>query len=206
MCLFVPLQKFASIQVCLVSVIVRLLKIANHSTVLLKFVCWLLLKSPNKTLPMKTPERWRALQRRALFVSILAQKLSKDVKTPCDVMALCRDVMTLHHMISYDMTKWTCPGQPIWKSENYVFQPSDLDLSPITLTFKLIRDIVKVNFSIKFWVCTFNGSAGRALIDTHTHRRDRFHTLDRWSRREARSVVMLAITLNCTGNWYSNCH
>ncbi len=32
---------------------------------------------------MKTPERWRALPRHAIFVSILAQKSSKDVKRSC---------------------------------------------------------------------------------------------------------------------------
>ena len=34
-----------------------------------------------ETYSMKTPERWRALPRHALLVSILTQKLSKDVKT-----------------------------------------------------------------------------------------------------------------------------
>ncbi len=34
------------------------------------------------SLKMKTPECWRLLPRRALLVSILAQKMSKDVKTP----------------------------------------------------------------------------------------------------------------------------
>ena len=42
------------------------------------------------------------------------------------------DVVTLHHTTSYDMTKWTCTGQPIWKSENHIFQPSDLDLDQQT--------------------------------------------------------------------------
>ena len=32
---------------------------------------------------MKTPERWRALPWRALFVSIFAQKSSKDVNMSC---------------------------------------------------------------------------------------------------------------------------
>ena len=149
---------------------------------------------------MKTPERWRALPRRALIVSILAQKVVKG----CQYVALWRhmtswhcavtsgDVTTLLHMTSYYMTKRTCTDQPIWKSENHVFQPSDLDLWPMTLTFELIRDIVKVNPSTKSGVCTFNGSAGKALTDEHTDtqkhrhtdRRDRFHTLDRWRGRE----------------------
>ncbi len=37
--------------------------------------------APRKHSKMKTPERWRALPQRALLVSILAQKWSKDVKT-----------------------------------------------------------------------------------------------------------------------------
>ena len=80
-----------------------------------------------------------------------------------------RDVMTLLHMTSYYLTKWTCTDQPISKSENHVFQTSDLDLWPMTLTFELIWDIVKVNPSTKFGIRTFNGSAGRALTDRQTH-------------------------------------
>ncbi len=59
----------------------------------------------------------------------------------------------------------------IWTFGNHVFQPGDLDLWPMTLTFELIRDIIKVNASTKFRVCMSNGSAMRALTDrqTHTH-------------------------------------
>ncbi len=39
----------------------------------------------------------------------------------------------------------------------------------MTLTFELIRDIIKVNASTKFRVCMSNGSAVRAFTDTHTH-------------------------------------
>ena len=39
----------------------------------------------------------------------------------------------------------------------------------MTLTFELIRDIVKVNPSTKFWVRASNGSARRVLTDKHTH-------------------------------------
>ena len=56
---------------------------------------------------MKTPERWRALPRRALFVSILAQMMSNN-------------------------NKWTCkPSQPTWKSEKSRF------FNLATLTFDL---------------------------------------------------------------------
>ena len=49
-----------------------------------------------------------------------------------------------------------------------------------TLTFKLSRVIVKVNFPTKVQVCTSNGSPGRAFTETHTHR---FYTLDCWCGR-----------------------
>ncbi len=79
---------------------------------------------------METPERWRALPRRALFVSILAQKSSKDVKMSCrdavprrdpvpwrHVMSwrrtvTSRDVMSWCHMTSGVMTNWLCVIQP----------------------------------------------------------------------------------------------
>ncbi len=40
----------------------------------------------------------------------------------------------------------------------------------MTLTFELIRDIVKVNPSTKFRVRTLNGFAGRVLTDGQTDR------------------------------------
>ncbi len=47
-----------------------------------------------------------------------------------------------------------------------VFQPSDLDLSP--MTFKLIQHIVNVKPFTKFWVGTSNSSAGKSA-NGHTH-------------------------------------
>ncbi len=59
---------------------------------------------------------------------------------------------------------------------------------PMTLTFKLVRDFVKVNISTKFCVRNSNGTAVRVLTNwrthTHTDTRDRFYTLDRWRGRE----------------------
>ncbi len=153
---------------------------------------------------MKTPERWHALPRRALFVSILAQNSSKDVKTSCrdvmtpyhditwrhDVVLWCHNVMLWRHMTSGVMKNWPCVIHPAETSKITFFQPGDLDLWP--MTFELIRDIVKVNASTKFRVCMSNGSAVRALTNRHTHtrtdrhtdRRDQFYTLDRWRGRE----------------------
>ncbi len=99
------------------------------------------------------------------------------------------DVMTLHHMMSYDMTKWTCPGQPIWKSENHVFQPSDrtltFDLWPSNFSKILSRLIPTPNFeSVRSMVQP--GERWQTDRQTHTHipRRNRFHILDRWRGRE----------------------
>ncbi len=38
----------------------------------------------------------------------------------------------------------------------------------MTLTFELIRDIIKVNASTKFWVSASNASTVRALTDRQT--------------------------------------
>ncbi len=102
-----------------------------------------------------------------------------------------RDVMMWRHMTSGVMTNWLNANSPIWNFGNHVFQPGNLDLWPMTLTFELIWDIIKINASIKFQVCMSNGSAVRALTNRqctqthwHTHRRDRFYTLDRLRWRE----------------------
>ncbi len=95
------------------------------------------------------------------------------------VVKWCQDVAQWRHDVtpwcnttSYVITKRFCPiytGHTIKMSENHFFQNGDLDLWPMTLTFELIQDIVKVNPSTKFWVRIFNGSAGRALTNEHTH-------------------------------------
>ncbi len=82
---------------------------------------------------MKTPERWRALPRHALFVSILAQMSSNDVKTlHCDV-TWCHDVTPSHDVLCHN--KKAMPN--LHRSENHVFQNGDLDLWPTTLPFSL---------------------------------------------------------------------
>ncbi len=72
-------------------------------------------------------------------------------------------------MTSYVITKKECIDQPICNSRNHVFQPGDLDLWPVTLTFQPIWVVVKVNDTCEFWVCMLNNSAGRALTNRHTH-------------------------------------
>ena len=106
---------------------------------------------PVRVRTMKTP--WRS----SPVVPSLSVLLSKDVKWSHDATLWC-------HTWQSEPAQVNLSENP----KNRVFQPSDLDLWPLTLTFKLIRDIVKVNPSIKFWVRTFNGSARRALTDTHT--------------------------------------
>ncbi len=63
---------------------------------------------------------------------------------------------------------WTCTGRPIRKSENHFFQSGDLDLWPITLTFELLRDIIKVNLPTNFRVHRSKHSVMRALNNRHT--------------------------------------
>ena len=91
----------------------------------------------------------------------------------------CREVTWRHRT-------WQSVPVQANPSENHVFQRSNLDLWPMTLTFQLIRDMVKVNLSTKFWVRMSNGSAGRALTNRHTHRR-----MDRQTDRREISILGL---------------
>ena len=95
---------------------------------------------------MKTPEHWWPSR----VVPSLSIFLPKDIKWH-------HDVTPWRH--NYDMTKWTCTGQSIWISENHIFQSSELELWAMTLSFKPIQDVVKVNLSTTFWVRTSNDSA-----------------------------------------------
>ena len=100
-----------------------------------------------------------------------------------------RDVMTLHHIMSYDKVNlpW---GQPIWKSENHIFQPSDLDLWPwpSDLYEILSRSIPPPNFES---VCSTVQTGEFWQTHRHTHRQDGFHTLDRWRGREKSAEMLL---------------
>ncbi len=138
---------------------------------------------------MKTPERWRALPRRALFVSILAQKSSKDVKTSRRDVTWRYDVVLWRHMMSGVMTKWLCAiyiGHTITKSQKITFfkmvtLPFDLwpwlsNLSEILSRAMFLPNCRSVAQTVQPWE--------RWQTDTQTHRRDRFYTLDRWRGRE----------------------
>ncbi len=85
--------------------------------------------------------------------------MSHDIRCH-DKMALC-NLHRSHHKKS---------------RKNHIFQNGDLDLWPMTLTFELIQDIVKVNACTKF----VNREAADRRTHTHTDRQDRFYTLDRW--------------------------
>ena len=54
---------------------------------------------------MKTPERWRAFPRHALFVGILAQMSSNDVRMSRCYVTWRHDVTPWHHMPSYVIPK-----------------------------------------------------------------------------------------------------
>ena len=57
------------------------------------------------------------------------------------------------------------------KSLKITFQLDDLDLWPMTLTFKLVQDVIKINPCTKFQDSTPNGSTVRALTDRQTDTR-----------------------------------
>ncbi len=67
------------------------------------------------------------------------------------------------------------------------FNLDEVDLWPMTLTFKLLRDVIKVNPCTKFCDCTSIRSAVRVPTHwhrhTHTHKRFRFYNLHRWCGR-----------------------
>ncbi len=96
---------------------------------------------------------------------------SRDVMTSYGDVTWRYDVMPWRHITPGVMTNWLCVIHPAETLDITFFQPGDLDLWPMTLTFELIRDIVKVNTSTKFRVCMSNGSAVRALTNRHTHTR-----------------------------------
>ena len=107
-----------------------------------------------ETYSMKTPERWRALPRHALLVSILTQKLSNDVKTSCHDVAWS-------HMVSHVITKYVQSVQSI--------QVTSLKSSKITF-FKM------ATLTFDLWpVRISNSSAMRVLTDEQTHTQDRFY-------------------------------
>ncbi len=107
----------------------------------------------------------------------------------CDVM-WCHDVMPWRYVTSQchskgqsNVTCHTKQEKVVKLTENHVFQPDDLELWPMTLPIKLIRDMAKMHLCTKFEVRTSNSSVVRVLTNRHTDRRDRFYYLDRWRGR-----------------------
>ena len=120
---------------------------------------------------------------------------------PCGFTAPRRDIMAWRHVTSRcDVTshhhiRWCnmslhliCEGHQGQNWVNDDDECDDLAHWPMTLTFELIRDIIKVNIPTKFRIRMSNCSAVRVLTDRRTdrqtHWRDRFYTLDRWRGRE----------------------
>ncbi len=113
---------------------------------------------------MKTPEHWRALPRRALLVSILAQNSPKEVTTSrCDI-TWHHDVAAWRHVTSGVMTKWHIHSIPPLKLKKSRFSTGWP--WPMTLTIELSRDSMPVpKFKIvgqtfQPWECS--------LTDRHT--------------------------------------
>ena len=99
----------------------------------------------------------------------------RHVMTSRDIMMPRRDVVT-HIGIMYHDTQWHHVSSQLCPQEtrfSVCFQPSDLDLWPMTLTYQLIQGMIMVHSSTKSGVRKSNGSGVRALTDTRTHRHTR---------------------------------
>ena len=124
---------------------------------------------------MKTPERWHALWRLALFVSIPALRPSNThyikcyVIRRCNVMAWCHMTLWCHGVTSYDVL---CHGREIVQSRNHLkLQNSHFSTWwpwLLTLTFKLIQDIIKVNLIMGPYVKRFSRECIHRHPDTQT--------------------------------------
>ena len=101
--------------------------------------------------------------------------LTCDVVTSCHGIMWCRDVTCVTswcHVTSWHCT--ICQGISsinLKNTGNYVFEPGDLDLWPMTFIIEFFQNIIKVNPCTKFRDHTSNRSAVRALTDRQTHRR-----------------------------------
>ncbi len=101
---------------------------------------------------MKMPEHWRTS--RVYVIVVFAILTLFDVMTSfCDAtwhhdVMLWRHTMSWCHIIGQDI-KWKC-----LTLENDVFQPSDLDLWPMTLAIKLVWEVINTNPCTNFQVHT----------------------------------------------------
>ncbi len=69
----------------------------------------------------------------------------------------------------YNVTWLHMTLQLKWNFQNHVFQPSDLDIWPITRPLIILWDNVRVNFCAKYWIHTSIGSSVKALTNRWTH-------------------------------------
>ncbi len=85
------------------------------------------------------------------------------------------DFMTSRHDVTWRLMSWQkgFVQSSIWSHHKNIrkscFLNGDLDLWPMTLTLKLIRDFVKVNLSTKFGIRKSNGSVVSVLTNWGTH-------------------------------------
>ncbi len=145
---------------------------------------------PNRE-PMKTPERWRALLRRALFVSIPALRPFNTYYIECqviqrhDVIAWRHVTLWRHGLTSYDVL---CHGREILQNQNHLkFRNSrfstwwpwpltyDLDLQthPRYYQGQCLHQILGP------YVKRFSRESVHRHTHRHTDRRDLFHTLEK---------------------------
>ena len=133
---------------------------------------------------MEMHECWRP----SCVVPSLSVFLLKDVKWHHEVTLWCHVTSWRHAVMSYGVISHDKMNlYNLHKSHNQKVRKSCFSKwrpRPLTLSFKLLRDVIKGNVHIEFRVHIPNGSAVRVLTDRQTDRRDRFYTLDRWRGRE----------------------
>ncbi len=131
--------------------------------------------------PFHTSTFWKKMVSFSLFILINSQNIVNEyawalTALPRRALLNCQcscpkdgkwyhDITPWHHVMSWHHMTWDSEPEQVNPSENHILQLGDLDLWPMNFTFKLIRDIVKVNPSTKFLVGTSNGSARRVLTN-----------------------------------------
>ncbi len=86
-------------------------------------------------------------------------------------MCMCRIYMWMHTILCINAHETFACTNANYGTENpgqNIFQFDDLDLWPMALPIKLVRDVIKVNPCIKFRGCTSVGSAVRVFTRWHT--------------------------------------
>ncbi len=124
----------------------------------------------------------------------------RHAMTSCDVMTSCCDTT----WCQLSCQNGSAQSTQVTSSKNPIFKCGDLDLWPMTLTFKLGWDFIMVILHTKFRGPKSNGSARRELTnrhtDGHTDGRDRFYTLDRWRGRELKVTYFMRKVTHSKGH------